>query len=96
MARPADDPGYTDAQLEDWVFTCLESEDPEATARELAKDDAALRRELESMLAELRSEDALAIDSTGLDSAAAALPEKIGPYRPLECVGEGGMGIVYR
>src|SRR5262245_60878077 len=34
-------------------------------------------------------------DSTAPESAASNLPQRIGAYRPLRLLGEGGMGVVY-
>jgi serine/threonine protein kinase/Tfp pilus assembly protein PilF len=71
--------------------------------------DPALRAEVESLLAHeadpvplLDPGRLLAVLDTGGSAdpadapAAAPLPDRIGSYRPVEILGEGGMGIVYR
>jgi len=63
-------------------------------------DDPALRREVDSLLAADASpaiDDSLVSGfSVGeIAAGSAALPRRIGPYRVLSLLGEGGMGVVY-
>jgi serine/threonine protein kinase/tetratricopeptide (TPR) repeat protein len=63
---------------------------------EACKDDPDLRKEVESILA--HENDATGIMQTGGVVPPASIdshPEALGPYKILEPIGEGGMGIVY-
>ena len=60
-------------------------------------DDPALRAEVESLLqAHEEAGDFLQGAADDLFAAAADEPPSIGPYRLLEPIGQGGMGLVYR
>lgn len=57
-------------------------------------DDESIRREVEALIAHATASEG--IFETPLWHAAAGIPASLGPYRVLELVGEGGMGIVYK
>jgi serine/threonine-protein kinase len=82
----------------------LEPEDRPALLDEICGEDRALRREVESLVAEADSEDAgisrVIAEAAremvgGSDPEPATAPRRIGPYRILEPLGSGGMGTVY-
>lgn len=54
--------------------------------------DTALREQVAAMLRELEDED----DATGARPADTIIGAKLGPFRIVECIGKGGMGVVYR
>jgi eukaryotic-like serine/threonine-protein kinase len=58
--------------------------------------DPVLRAEVEALLATADTDDVIGrrIERTASDALAAALPERVGAYRVLELIGEGGMGTV--
>ncbi len=96
----------TQAQLED-LFTAaveLPPADQERFLDECCRDDPALRRELQELLASDRAAGEYFDELAGsivaaapgeLESAARPRVE-IGPYRALDLIGRGGMGVVYR
>jgi tetratricopeptide (TPR) repeat protein len=82
--------------------SALEKPEPERTAfvREAAKDDTELLREVESLLSSYRDSTELLDRSPAAMIPRADIPapgtgERVGPWRLLREVGEGGAGIVY-
>jgi serine/threonine protein kinase len=78
--------------VEELVFRCLESEDPEAALAEIAREHPELEPEVRASLERLDAEGLL---RPGQRSAHEELPEKLGPFRLRSELGAGGMGIVY-
>ena len=85
----------------------LPAEDHDAFLAQHCGGDGELRSQLATMLRADREDAMRFLDSPVLaappdleevqsdDAVLAELPEKIGSYRILECLGEGGMGVVY-
>jgi tetratricopeptide (TPR) repeat protein len=97
-----------DAVMAVFEAACELAGDARARLLEQACPDARFRAEVEALLrhhdaahnaadAAVRgAQDAvLAVPDTALPASAAALPPRIGDYRPLRILGSGGMGVVY-
>lgn len=96
-------------QIREIFDRALESEDRETVLAEACKDDADLRREVESLLKRCSASEDPVLDRPvwlapgGLPPSllaeprqpAARMPAKLGKYRILSLIGEGGMGSVY-
>jgi eukaryotic-like serine/threonine-protein kinase len=94
-------------KIEQVYHAALEREESQRAAylREVCAGDDALRREVESLLAQEKRGDAL-LESPALEVAARALAEdqsqsslvgqKLGSYKILSLLGAGGMGEVYQ
>src|SRR4051794_29532821 len=97
-------PHQTAANVEAIFLAALEIEGPEARSSYLDKvcSDAGLRRHVERLLdLDARAGGFLASPAAAptITAGSSRLPEGpgtvIGPYRLMEQIGEGGMGVVY-
>src|SRR4051794_39299933 len=94
------------SSVKELFFAALELEGPEARSAFLGRHcgDTEVRRRIEELLAvDARGSDFLEAPAS-MPAATAAHESrpgveepgaKIGPYQPLEIIGEGGMGTVY-
>ena len=78
------------------VSAAPESERP-ALIQSLCAGDAALRREVESLLDNAATGDFLEPDphAASMPTKPQEMPRSIGPYKLLQAIGEGGFGVVY-
>lgn len=83
-------------RVEELAYQCLdglEARGPEAVDQILADHEPRLQEQVRGMLAILSR---VGLARGGLAGSEPALPERLGPYRLLECIGAGSMGVVYR
>lgn len=99
---PGDEAGWRRAKD---IFSALSEATPDERARVLAemKPSDPVRTAVERLLRSLDNATGFMEEPEGsrsgpgvLDFADAPMPSRIGPYTPLERLGEGGFGIVYR
>ena len=81
------------------AITLLALEDRPAAARRACGNDAALLARLEALLRAVDLADgfraAPTVTALTDDAPAELLDRRIGPYKPLQVIGEGGFGVVY-
>lgn len=78
--------------LEDLVFQCLESGDPGAALRALEESHPALAPRVSAILDSLLRQG---LWGTTAAEEGSGVPDRLGPFRLLEEIGMGGMGVVY-